>query len=81
MKAWIEHIPPADAEGLVRELYDRNTDAEGVDHVIQIHSLVPRAMESLLLFYKRVMHGDNDLPYIEREIVAVAVSVLNRCHY
>ena len=81
MKAWSDHVPPAEAEGLLRKLYDRITTADGVDNVIQIHSLVPRAMESLLIFYKWVMHGNNDLPYVEREIVAVAVSVLNRCHY
>ena len=82
MKAWIDHVPPEDAQGLLRQIYDRVGRTEGqVDHVLQIHSLVPHALESLLVFYKRVMHGDNDLPYVEREIIAVAVSVLNRCHY
>ncbi len=81
MEAWIDHVPPEDANGLLRKLYDRVTTDGQVDHVVQIHSLVPHALESMLLFYKRVMHGDNDLAYVEREIVAVTVSVLNRCHY
>ena len=81
MKAWIDHIPPEDATGLLDDLFSRSTTNGQVDHILQIHSLVPRALESLLLFYKRVMHGDDDLPYVEREIIAVTVSALNRCHY
>ena len=81
MKAWIDHVPPHEAQGTLRKLYDRVATETGVDHIVQIHSLVPQALESMLLFYKRVMHGDNDLPYVEREVIAVTVSVLNRCHY
>ena len=81
MKAWIDHVPPQQAQGALRQLYDRVTTDTGVDHIVQIHSLVPAALDSMLLFYKRVMHGDNDLPYVEREVIAVTVSVLNRCHY
>ena len=81
MDAWIDCVPPEDASGLLRELYDRIAVDGEVDHIVQAHSLVPEALEALLLFYQRVMHGRNDLPYVEREIIAVAVSVLNRCHY
>ena len=81
MQAWIDHTPPERAEGLLRELYDRVAVDGRIDNVVQIHSLVPHALESLLVFYKRVMHGKSDLPYLEREIIAVTVSVLNRCHY
>ncbi|MEE9128079.1 MAG: hypothetical protein V3U11_13165 [Planctomycetota bacterium] len=81
MKAWIDHVPPQQAQGALRQLYDRVTTDTGVDHIVQIHSLVPPALDCMLLFYKRVMHGDNDLPYVEREVIAVTVSVLNRCHY
>ncbi len=81
MKAWIDHVPPQQAQGALRQLYDRVTTDTGVDHIVQIHSLVPAALDSMLLFYKRVMHGQNDLPYVEREVIAVTVSVLNRCHY
>ena len=81
MKCWIEHVPPERATGKLKNLYDRVTQDGRVDHVIQAHSLVPDALDALLTFYKRVMHGKNDLPYVEREMIAVAVSVLNRCHY
>ena len=81
MDAWIDSIPPERAEGQLAKLYKRCAVEGQVDHVLQIHSLVPDALEALLVFYKRVMHGDNDLPYVEREVIAVTVSVLNRCHY
>lgn len=78
---WIDHVPPEAATGLLKRLYESAWGPEGVDHVIQAHSLVPHALEALLVFYKRVMHGPGDLPYLEREMVAVTVSALNRCLY
>ena len=81
MKAWIEHVLPQQATGRLQELYAQVATGGEVDHVVQIHSLVPHALEALLVFYKRVMHGRNELPYVEREVIAVTVSVLNRCHY
>ena len=81
MKAWIQTTPPERAEGRLAELYAKVAAHGGVDHVVQAHSPVPGALEALLVFYERVMHGENDLPYVEREIIAVTVSVLNRCHY
>lgn len=81
MDAWIESIPPEDATGPLAALYRRIAGDGEVDHIVQAHSLVPKAMESLIVFYKGVMHGKNDLPYVEREIVALSVSVLNQCHY
>ncbi len=81
MDAWIKNIPPHAAEGHLAELYHRASPKGEVDHILQGHSLVPWALDSLLVFYKRVMHGKNDLAYVDREIIAVAVSVLNRCHY
>lgn len=81
MDAWIDSIPPEQATGKLAKLYERIAADGKVDHIVQAHSLVPDAMDALISFYKRVMHGDNDLPYVEREIIAVTCSVLNRCHY
>ncbi len=81
MDAWIDTIAPSEATGPLAALYRRLADGREVAHIVQAHSLVPKALESLLVFYKGVMHGENDLPYVEREIIAVSVSVLNHCHY
>ena len=81
MKWWIKHIPPDQATGKLKKQYDRTPTDGTVDHIIQAHSPLPHAMDALLSFYKGVMHGQNDLPYVEREIIAVVVSVLNQCRY
>ena len=81
MKCWIEHTPPSEATGKLKKIYERHVKGGTADHIMLAHSIVPDALDSLMSFYKRVMHGDNDLPYLEREMIAVTVSVLNRCHY
>ena len=81
MKWWIEHTPPSQARGKLQRIYERYRLGEATDNIILAHSPIPDALDSLMLFYNRVMHGTNDLPYVEREMVAVTVSVLNRCHY
>ena len=80
MNWWITPIPPEQATGRLQKQYRRYGD-KPVDNIVRVHSLVPHAMDALLTFYKGVMHGDNDLPYVEREMIAVTVSILNRCHY
>ena len=81
MNWWIDHIPPEKATGKLKKQYDRLRTDGPMDHIIAAHSPLPHAMDGLLTFYKGVMHGQNDLPYMEREIIALTVSVLNRCHY
>jgi alkylhydroperoxidase family enzyme len=34
-----------------------------------------------MAFYESVMHAPGDLSRIRREMIAVVVSGLNRCHY
>jgi alkylhydroperoxidase family enzyme len=81
MPGWLKQVMPEDATGKLAKLYKGIEREHGVEHIILGHSLVPNALDSLLRYYKGVMHGENDLPYMEREMVAVTVSVLNRCHY
>ena len=82
MTWWISPIPPEEGTGALKKQYQRYAAGGGpVDHVVQAHSHLPKAMDALLTFYKGVMHGENDLPYVEREMIAVTVSILNRCHY
>ncbi|MFQ5613836.1 MAG: carboxymuconolactone decarboxylase family protein [Anaerolineae bacterium] len=49
--------------------------------MIKAHSLNPNALRALMIFYNGVMHGDCDLTLAQREMIAVTVSVLNRCRY
>ena len=53
----------------------------GVDNIIKSSSLHPGALDALLRFYRRVMHGECETSLAQREMIAVTVSVLNNCHY
>jgi alkylhydroperoxidase family enzyme len=44
-------------------------------------SAEPAVLESSLGLYRAVMHSGSELSRAERELLAVTVSVANRCHY
>lgn len=80
--AWIKVIDESEAQGKLRELYDRYTDSRGgVDNILKIHSLNPASMAAHFELYKTVMTGSRDLSRTRRETIAVVVSVLNHCVY
>lgn len=81
--AWIETIPEDAADGEVKELYDRTADpATGrVDHIMTIHSLHPEGLRTHYELYREVMTGTPSLRKVEREMVALVVSIANHCHY
>lgn len=83
MSAWIRMVPPAEATGRLKELYDRVTTPSGtVDNVMRAHSLRPESMEGHLVLYKSVLHNPaNTLPFWFLEAIATCVSLTNRCHY
>ena len=51
------------------------------DHIIQVHSVHPRIMKLHHELYLELMHRKSDWTAVQREMVAVLVSSLNRCHY
>jgi alkylhydroperoxidase family enzyme len=80
--AWIHMIPEDEAEGDLKELYDKFTSPEGqVDHILKIHGLNPPSLLGHYDFYKTVMRGRSPLSRIQREMIAVVTSSANRCHY
>ena len=83
MIAWIETIEPDDAEGLLRDLYERVKTPHGsVDNVMKAHSLRPHTLEGHLVLYKSVLHNpSNVLPLWFLEVVASYVSIANGCEY
>ena len=76
---WVPFVEPDQATGKLAQIYATFTGE--IDHVVQAHSQVPRAMEALLAFYRGVMHGPLDLTMTERETIAVTVSQVNECYY
>ena len=81
--AWIETIREDEWAGELAGLYDRVADkaAKRVDNIMQIHSLNPRALDAHDVLYRSAMAGTATLRKVERELIAMTVSMLNDCHY
>ena len=80
--AWIETISEADASGEVQRAYKRSGEKSGdVDHIMKIHSLHPKSLIDHLHLYKTLMQGDSPLSRIQREMIGVVASSINRCEY
>ncbi len=80
--AFIRMIDRSDAAAELAAAYDKVAGARGtVANILGIHSLSPRVMLAHLTLYLELMFGRSDLTRIEREAIAVVVSVTNHCHY
>lgn len=80
--AWIHMIAEADATGKLKELYEKYTEPwGGVDNILKIESLNPRAMEAHFNLYVTLMRGPSDLSRAQREMIAIVASAANQCHY
>jgi uncharacterized peroxidase-related enzyme len=80
--AWIEMITEADAQGKLREYYTQMAEPDGaVDNILKIHSLNVKSLKCHYDLYAHLMRGRSPLSRTQREMIAVVVSTLNRCHY
>ena len=70
------------SEGL-RELYPQVVDKTHgrVDNIIAVHSLNPAGMAAHQQLYVSAMSGTPTLRKVERELIALVVSLENDCHY
>lgn len=80
--AWIEVIKENGATGRLKELYEQYKEPSGVvDNILKIHSLNVKSLKAHYDLYAHLMRGKSDLSRIQREMIAVVVSSVNRCHY
>ena len=81
--AHIAMVDEGDAEGDLARLYAALVDPDhgGVDEILKVHSLAPEGLRAHLAVYRSAMADTRGLPKVEREMVAVAVSGINGCHY
>jgi len=65
------------------ELYAKVVDPTygRVDKIMAVHSLNPRGLGAHYGLYTSAMAGTATLPKVERELIALAVSLENHCHY
>jgi uncharacterized peroxidase-related enzyme len=80
--SWLRVPAEEDAPAGVKELYDKAIEKLGfVPNVLRIYALRPRHLELWNAFYDDLMRGDSTLTREQREMIAVVVSTVNRCHY
>ena len=80
---WIKTIAYDEAEGRLKQLYDRiKGPGNKVDNIMMAHSLRPHSMEGHMALYKYVLHHfANTVPELFLEALGVLVSRINRCDY
>ena len=80
---WIKTIKPEQAEGRLKQAYDRvSGPQEQVDNILMAHSLRPHSLVGHMALYKNVLHHlSNTLPKVLLEALGVYVSMLNGCDY
>jgi len=71
--AFIEYVDPADVPE-----EDRVGDD---DNILRIHGVHSRTIRLHYDFYRELMYGSGPLSRIQREMIAVRVSALNKCRY
>ena len=81
--AWIRTIAPGEAGGLLKRLYDEAIARAGkVFNVLRIQSLRPEVLDAGIALYQELMFSPRSpLTRAQREMIAVAVSRANDCHY
>ena len=80
--SWIKIIEEEDADEALEQAYETAGAARGrVANILKVHSLRPQVMQTHLALYRELMFGRSELTRTEREMIAVAVSVANNCHY
>lgn len=80
--AWIEVVDEQEADSKLSEAYAKVAASRGrVANILKVHSIHPEAMTAHLALYRELMFGRSELTRPERELIAVAVSVVNHCHY
>jgi uncharacterized peroxidase-related enzyme len=80
--SWIRETHLDDATAELVDAYAKVAARRGkVANIMKVHSIAPRAMLAHRGLYLELMFGDSPLSRAEREMIAVAVSTTNHCHY
>ncbi|MBU0508352.1 carboxymuconolactone decarboxylase family protein [bacterium] len=79
---YIQTIEPEEAEGNLADVYLEIARTRGrVANIYKLHSLDPDSLRAHRDMYFAAMFSEGGLSRLEREAIAVAVSVANDCHY
>ena len=80
--AYIDIIEIEDAEGIVKQEYDKgNRRAGRVFNILKIMSRSPLALKESMRMYLAIMYGESELSRTQREMLETVVSQVNHCYY
>lgn len=80
--SWIATVPPAEAEGTLKTVYEAIACTRGgVADIHRAQSLNVAALKAHLELYKAIVFQRSSLRRIDRERIAVVVSSANTCRY
>ena len=80
--AFIKTVDPQDAEGIVKQEYEKGIRRSGrVFNILKIMSLSPVALRESIRMYLAIMYGESKLSRAQREMLATVVSQVNHCYY
>ena len=81
--AWIRTVDDAEATGPVKTYYDAFLTQRGwVPNIVKVFSLRPDGLRAFLGMENAVMHSQAPgLTRLQREMIALVVSVVNQCHF
>ena len=79
---WIQTIPEGEAAGVLKEVYDAQAKMLGfVPGIIKSTSLRPDFTQKFEALRLAITFGGSRLGRRREELIALVVSVLNKCHY
>ena len=80
--AYIDTIEIEDAEGIVKQEYDKGNHRAGrVFNILKIMSRSPLALKESMRMYLAIMYGESKLSRAQREMLATVASQVNHCYY
>lgn len=78
----IKVVQHEEAEGRLKEIYDGIVESRGqLAEVLKIQSLRPESIVKHVDLYMEIMFTRSELSRAQREMIAVIVSVANKCTY
>jgi uncharacterized peroxidase-related enzyme len=80
--SWLRVPDEDEVPDEAKELWAKPLERLGfVPNVLRIFALRPRHLVGWWAYYDELLRGDSGLTKAQREMIAVVVSVQNRCHY
>ncbi len=80
--SWLRVPDEREVPAGVKEIWREPREKLGfVPNVLRIFALRPRHLAGWWRYYDELLRGDSGLTKAQREMIAVTVSVANRCHY